>query len=93
MPNLHHFAVTVDICRFQPTDIRDSLGVDGDDNEPLTDDQVLDWYTAQVQRVADVIPQMLEISLFVRNRIYRGAKSDDGETMKVLPDAVQPGVE
>ncbi|KAL6357305.1 hypothetical protein LRP88_07463 [Fusarium phalaenopsidis] len=144
MPNLLRFAFTLDIDRFQPDEIRDRLGLDendnealtdsqmlewytgqirriagaapqlqevclfgnfgtsmgidiagiyhGDDNEPLTDDQVLDWYTARIQRIADAVPQMLEIYLFVHDRMYRGTKSDDGETMKVLPDAVQPGV-
>ncbi|RSL64324.1 hypothetical protein CEP54_004818 [Fusarium duplospermum] len=93
MPNLRRFAVSMDIYRFDPSDIRDELGVDGDDDHQLTDDLVLDWYTIQIQHVASAAPQLRELCFFVRGRIYCGTKSGDGEAMRVLPDAVQPGVE
>ncbi|RSM16808.1 hypothetical protein CDV31_004418 [Fusarium ambrosium] len=102
MPALLRFGFTLDINRFQPDEIRDSLSLDENDNEPLTDNEVLEWHTTQIQRITDSAPQLQEVCLF-RNcgismgkniaGICRGTKSKGGNTMCVLLDAVQPGVE
>ncbi|KAL2684562.1 hypothetical protein Neosp_005640 [[Neocosmospora] mangrovei] len=102
MPSLVRLAFTLSIDRFQPDDIRDRLGLDENDNEALTDDQTLEWYGAQMQRIADAAPQLKEVCLFGDFGIsmgigvagvYRGTKVKDGASMRVLLDAVQPGVE
>lgn len=102
MPSLLRLAFTLKIDRFQPDDIHDRLGLDANDNEPLTDDQTLEWYTAQIQRIADAAPQLQEVCLFGNfgtamgkdiAGVYRGTKVEDGTSMRVLLDTVQPGVE
>ncbi|RSL60813.1 hypothetical protein CEP53_005327 [Fusarium sp. AF-6] len=102
MPALLRFAFTLDVSRLQPDEIRDSLGLDENDNEPLTDNEVLEWYTTQIQRIADAVPQLQEVCLFPNcgtsmgkdiAGIYRGTRAEDGNTMRVHLDAVQPGVE
>ncbi|KAJ4125213.1 hypothetical protein NW754_013499 [Fusarium falciforme] len=102
MPNLLRFAFTLDIDRFQPDEIRDRLGLDENDNEALTDNQMLEWYTGQIQRISDAAPQLQEVCLFGNfctsmgidiAGVYRGTKVEDGKRMRVLLDAVQPGVE
>ncbi|EEU43840.1 uncharacterized protein NECHADRAFT_74052 [Fusarium vanettenii 77-13-4] len=102
MPCLVRFAFTLHINRFQPDTIRDRLGLDENGNEPLTDNEVWWWYTAQVQRIADAVPQFEEVCVFGNfgssmgvdiAGIYRGTKIEDGKSMHVLVDAVQPGVE
>lgn len=93
MPNLRRFAVTLDVYRFQPREIRDRLGLDSDDDEALTDDEILSWYVIQIRHISEAVPRLRELCLFSRHRIYRGTIANDGKTMRVLPDAVQPGVE
>jgi hypothetical protein len=101
MPSLLRFAFTLDIDRFQPDEIRDRLGLD-ENNEALTDNQMLEWYTGQIQRIANAAPQLQEVCLFGNfgtsmgidiAGVYRGQKVEGGESMRVLLDAVQPGVE
>lgn len=100
MPNLLCFAFTLDIDRFQPDEIRDRLGLDENDNEALTDNQMLEWYTGQIQRIADAAPQLQKVCLFGNfgasigidiAGVYCGTKVEDGKSMRVLLDAVQPG--
>ncbi|KAI8724419.1 hypothetical protein NCS52_00011100 [Fusarium sp. LHS14.1] len=95
MPCLVRFALTIHINRFQPDTIRDRLGLDENGDEPLTDNEVLWWYTAQVQRIADAVPQLEEVCVFGDfgtsmgvdiAGIYRGTKVKEGKTMRVLLD-------